>query len=101
MSVREQVDVGYVVYIDAIRDRRVVAVDEGRGLALIVVVFDHSARLRSVALKGRGEVELPIRHQSPNSVIIAELFKIRGGEIVHIEAVVEFLPYGARTGWEG
>ena len=35
-----------------------------------------------------------------NSVLIAELFKVRRGLIEHIEAVLEFVPYGMRTGWE-
>jgi len=101
MGVREQVDSGYFSYIDAVRDRRVVAVDVTRGLVLMIVVFDHSARRRSVEVKGVGEVELPPYHQVPNSVLIAELFKVQAGLIVHIEAVLEFVPYGMRTGWEG
>jgi hypothetical protein len=100
LGVREQVDTGYFSYIDAVRDRRIVAVDDARGLVLMIVVFDHSARRRSVAVRGVGEVELPAYHQVPNSVLIAELFKVRGGLIEHIEAVLEFVPYGMRTGWE-
>lgn len=101
MGIREQVDSGYFSYIDAVRDRRVVAVDLTRGLVLMIVVFDHSARRRSVEVKGVGEVELPPYHQVPNSVLIAELFKVRAGLIEHVEAVLEFVPYGMRTGWEG
>jgi hypothetical protein len=101
MGVREQVDTGYFSYIDAVRDRRVVGVDTARGLVLMIVVFDHSARRRTVQVKGVGEVELPPYHQAPNSVLIAELFKVRGGQIEHVEAVLEFVPYGMRTGWEG
>ena len=63
-------------------------------------VFDHPARSRTVEMRGVGEVELPPYHQVPNSVLIAELFKVRSGDIVHIEAVLEFAPYGMRTGWE-
>ncbi len=100
LGVREQVSSGYFAYMDAVRDRRVVAVDESRGLVLLVVVFDHSARMRSVQVRGAGEVELPPYHQVPNSVLIAELFKVRSGLITHIEAVLEFVPYGARTGWD-
>ena len=101
MGVREQVDSGYFSYIDAVRDRRVVAVDVTRGLMLMIVVFDHSARRRTVEVQGIGEVELPPYHQTPNSVLIAELFKVRAGLIVHVEAVLEFVPYAMRTGWEG
>jgi hypothetical protein len=100
MGVREQVDTGYFSYIDAVRSRRVVAVDETRGLVVMMVVFDHSARRRTVEVRGVGEVELPPYHQVPNSVLIAELFKVRAGLIEHIEAVLEFVPYGMRTGWE-
>lgn len=101
MGVREQIDSGYFSYIDAVRDRRVVAVDLARGLVMMIVVFDHSARRRTVEVKGVGEVELPPYHQTPNSVLIAELFKVRAGLIEHVEAVLEFVPYGMRTGWEG
>ena len=100
LGVREQVDTGYFSYIDAVRDRRIVAVDVARGLVLMMVVFDHSARRRTVEMRGVGEVELPAYHQVPNSVLIAELFKVRRGLIEHIEAVLEFVPYGMRTGWE-
>jgi hypothetical protein len=99
MGVREQVNSGYFSYIDAVRDRRVVAVDAARGLVLMIVVFDHSARRRSVEVEGVGEVELPAYHQVPNSVLIAELFKVRAGLIEHIEAVLELVPYGMPTGW--
>jgi len=51
-------------------------------------------------VRGVGEVELPTYHQTPNSVLIGELFKVRGGRIEHIEAVLEFVPYGMRSGWE-
>jgi hypothetical protein len=100
LGAREQIDSGYFAYLDAVRDRRVVAVDEARGLVVVVVVFDHSARRRRVQVKGIGEVEVAEYHQRPNSVLIGELFKVRAGEIVHIEAVLELLPYGVRTGWE-
>ena len=99
MSVREQVRSGYVAYIDAVRDRRVVGVDESRGLVAMVVVFDHPARMHSVAVSGIGEVALPEYHRSPNSMLIAELFKIRAGRIEHIEAVLESIPFKAPTGW--
>jgi hypothetical protein len=99
MGVREGASSGYFSYMDDVRDRRVVAVDEERGLVMVVVVFDHSARVRSVQVKDVGELELPPYHQVPNSVLIAEVFKVRAGLIEHIEAVLEFVPYGARTGW--
>ena len=100
LGVREQLDSGFFRFIEEIRDRRVVAVDESRGLVALVVVFDHPAKLQSVYVQGLGEVEVGPVHRSPNSMLIAELFKVRGGRIVHVEAVLEGLPYGGRTGWE-
>ncbi len=79
LGIREQIDTGYFRYIAAVRDRRIVAVDEARGLVLMIVVFDHPARKRTVEMRGVGEVELPPYHQVPNSVLIAELFKVRSG----------------------
>jgi hypothetical protein len=99
MGVREQIGSGYFGYMDDIRDRRVIAVDESRGLVMLVVVFDNSARKLTVDVKGIGEVEVAKYHQRPNSVLVAEAFKVRSGQIEHIEAVLEFVPYGARTGW--
>jgi hypothetical protein len=101
LGVRAQIDTGYFSYIAAVRSRRIVAVDEARGLVLMMVVFDHPARSRTVEMRGVGEVELPPYHQVPNSVLIAELFKVRAGVIEHIEAVLEFAPYRMPTGWEG
>jgi hypothetical protein len=100
LGVREQVDTNYFSYIAAVRSRRVVAVDEARGLVVMVVVFDHPARSRTVEMHGVGTVELPPYHRVPNSVLIGELFKVRNGLIEHIDAVLEFAPYGVRTGWE-
>jgi hypothetical protein len=32
--------------------------------------------------------------------MIAEVFKVEDRRITQIEAVLEFLPYGIRSGWE-
>ena len=64
-----QVQTRYFSYIEAVRDRRIVAVDTARGLMLMVAVIDHPARKRTVDMKGVGEVELPEYHQVPNSVL--------------------------------
>ena len=87
-------------HIDDVRDRRLAAVDEARGLVILIVVFDHSATKKTVHVKGIGELEVAAYHQEPNSVLIAELFKVRSGGIAHIEAILEFAPYSTRTGWE-
>ena len=35
-----------------------------------------------------------------SSMQMAEMFKIRGGQIHEVEAIGFALPYGARSGWE-
>jgi hypothetical protein len=100
MAMQQQISSGYFAYIDTVRDRRVAAVDESRGLVILIVVFDHTAGMKTVQVKGIGEVEVASYHQRPNSVLIAELFKVRSGRIAHVEAILEFTPFGTRTGWE-
>jgi hypothetical protein len=41
----------------------------------------------------------PARFAAPNSYFIWELFKVSGGLIRHIEAIMAMFPYGMRPGW--
>jgi len=100
MPVAAQIDTGYYAYIEAIRDRRYPVIDEEHGLIMGVVAFDHPATMRSVHVKGKGEVVLPAFTQRPTTALIAELFQVRGGKIAGIEAVLDFFPYGMATGWQ-
>jgi hypothetical protein len=100
MPVAAQIGTGYYAYIEAIRDRRVALIDEERGLVLMVVCFDHPGNVKSVEVKGQGTIELPPFTQKPSTALIVELFQVRGDKITGIEAVLDFFPYGMRTGWE-
>ena len=100
MPVAAQIGTGYYAYIEAIRDRRVPLVDAERGLVLMVVCFDHPGNVKSVTVKGQGAIELPAFTQKPSTALIAEIFLVRDGKIAGIEAVLDFFPYGMRTGWE-
>jgi hypothetical protein len=42
---------------------------------------------------------VPPRFAAPNSYFIWELFKVSGGVIRHIEAIMAMFPYGLRPGW--
>jgi hypothetical protein len=99
MKVADQIGTGYYAYIEAIRDRRYPLVDRERGLVLGIVCFDHPATMKSVAVKGHGIVPLPAFTQKPSTALIAELFQVRGGKITGIEAVLDFFPYGMKSGW--
>lgn len=92
-SVTDQIASGSFQYIEAIRDRTPLAIDERRGLVLMRVFFDHPGQLRG------SRFHSPI--VTPNSMLIWELFRVDGGQIRHIEAIHAIFPYGMRAGWTG
>lgn len=91
LGVAEQVSAGKFHDIEGTRERRVVAVDEERGLVFAIFFFDHAG-----PLVARGGVS---RFPEPNSMLVAEVFKVRRGTIERIEAFLGVFPYGMRSGW--
>ena len=100
LHVKAGLSSGFYSYIQEIRDRRYPVVDVERGIVLSIVVFEHPGTVKSVVVEGFGELQLAPFTQKPRSAVIAEAFKIHGGQIRQIEAVLEFLPYGTKTGWQ-
>lgn len=92
LGVAEQVRLGYTGHIEAARSRRFPLVDEERGLVLCHFFFDHAGNVETVG--GR----VPFGY--PNSMMVAEVFKVCGGRIETIEALLDVFPYGMRSGWE-
>jgi hypothetical protein len=97
-SCREQFESGLLHFVNRIRDRRYVAVDEERGLVFSFVFFDHSAgQTRNfMTPDGRRVTAGPAQ---PWTWYIAELFKVENGQMSQIEAVLERVPYGMNSGW--
>jgi hypothetical protein len=91
LTVAAQIRRGDFVYIEAIRDRIVAAIDEDRGMVLVRCVFDHPGRVQAAAHRSP--------FPTPNSMMVFECFKIVGGLIRHVEAVGTKLPYGMAPGW--
>lgn len=91
MSIRDQVRLIGFPAIERIRDRRFPVIDAERGLVLELVLFDHPGPARGSAAAAR--------FAAPNSYMIWELFKVSGGLIRHIEAIMAMFPYGMRSGW--
>ena len=91
MSVRDQVRLLGFPQIERIRDRRYPVIDTDRGLVLGLVCFDHPGPARAGPVSPR--------FAAPNSYFIWELFKVSGGVIRHIEAIMAMFPYGMRPGW--
>jgi hypothetical protein len=92
LNIRDQLNAKYFAYIGRIRDRRFPIVDEQRGVVLCHAMFDHPGNLEI-----SGGV-VPFGY--PCSALVFEAFKIEGGLISHVEALVTLFPYGMRTGWD-
>jgi hypothetical protein len=97
-SCREQFESGLIHFVWRIRDRRYVAVDRERGLVFAFAFFDHAlGRDRTFrAPDGRTVTGGP---PDPWTWQIAEIFRIEGGRIRQIEAVLLRAPYGMNSGW--
>ena len=62
-------------------------------------MFDIPETVKTAELPGHGVIELPARVQNPRSALVAELFKIRNGQIHYIEALLTGVPLGPESGW--
>jgi hypothetical protein len=82
-----------------IRDRRFMLIDEERGLVFGVVFFDHAGRLKTVTLTDGTTFQVPPVYRKPTTLMVAELFKIKDGKILRIDAVEGWVTYGAKPGW--
>jgi hypothetical protein len=95
---REAFGLGYYHEDTRIRSRRILAVDEERGLVYAGVCFDHDATVRSYTLRNGHAVT--VRNTAPWTWLIHEIFQVNGaGEISQVEAVLLSVPYGMRPGW--
>lgn len=97
-SCLEQFESGLLYFVNRIRDRRFVAVDEERGLVFAFAFFDHSGGefRHSVTPDGRQVTGGPAQ---PWTWYIAELFEVRDGKLGQIEAFLQQVPYGMNAGW--
>lgn len=97
-SCLEQFESGLLFFVNRIRDRRFVAVDQERGLVYAFGFFDHSGgeHRRGVTPSGREVIAGPVQ---PWTWEIAEIFKLENGLITKIEAILERSPYGMNSGW--
>ena len=97
-SCMEQFKSGLLHFVSRIRDRRYVAVDEERGIVFAFGFFDHEGGdTRHFATPdGRQVVSGPVQ---PWTWELAELFKVQGGQIHRIQAILQRSPYGMNSGW--
>jgi hypothetical protein len=97
-SCMEQFKSGLLHFVHRIRDRRFVAVDEERGIVFAFGFFDHTGgTTRTFQVPdGRTVTAGPVQ---PWTWQIAELFKVEGGKLHEIEAILQRSPYGMNSGW--
>jgi hypothetical protein len=99
MSCRTQLERKVFSYITRIRDRRYLIVDEAKGFVFAIVMFDVPGTEESFAGFPVPLESLPERMWVPRSLLLGELFKIDGGEIHEIEALMVNVPFGVTPGW--
>ncbi|HWK42776.1 MAG TPA: hypothetical protein VNR60_12710 [Croceibacterium sp.] len=97
-SCREQFESGLLHFVNRVRDRRIVAIDQERGLVFALGFFDHSAGdTRTFTIPdGRTVTAGPT---TPFTWSIVEIFKITGGLIHEIQALELERPYAMTSGW--
>ncbi len=95
---REQFESGLLHFVTRVRDRRVVAIDQDRGLVYAFGYFDHAAGDTRTfkAPDGRTVTGGPT---TPFTWSIAEVFKVKNGLIYEIQALELERPYGMISGW--
>jgi hypothetical protein len=100
LGCRDQTSSGNLSYITRIRPRRLLIVDEEKGLVFGFPMFVHRGNVRSVKIVGVPGVDSLPKEFGPINLQAGEIFKIRGGKIHEIEANGFLLPYGSKGGWE-
>jgi len=97
-SCSEAFHLGYYREDTRLRNRRVLAIDEERGLVYTGVFLDHDATIRSYKLKDGRTVM--VRNTAPWTWMAHEVFQVNGaGQLSQVEAVLLSVPYGMRPGW--
>jgi hypothetical protein len=100
LNCKQQFATGFSEFITGLRDRRWI-VDDETGVAMSVLFFDHAGTVKKVALKDGTTMEVPYPFNRPYSFELFEAFKIDGGQIHEVEAILTSVPYGMSSGWKG
>jgi hypothetical protein len=99
-SCKDQFQSGLLHFVTRIRDRRYPIVDRERGIVFALGFFDHSAGDTRNFETPTGE-KVTAGPTTPFTWEIAEIFKVYGGQLHQIEAVLTQAPYGMGSGWSG
>jgi hypothetical protein len=100
LGCRANINTHVLSYITKIEPRRLIVIDEEKGLVFGFPMFVHRGAVRSVKIVGVPGVDSMSLGGGASTLQAAEIFAIRNGQIHEIEAMGYFLPYGSKTGWE-
>ena len=98
MGCEAQLRTGLLIFVTRCRDRRYL-VDEEKQMVFAVTFFDHAGNVRDFKLVDGTERKMGPPFDRPYTFLIFELFKIKGGEIRQIEAVLDTVPYYMPSPW--
>lgn len=97
-SCKDQFRSGLLHFVTWIHDRRYPVVDEERGVVFALGFFDHSAGATRTFQTPAGQT-VTAGPTTPFTWEIAEVFKVRGGQLHEIEAALTQGIYGMCSGW--
>jgi hypothetical protein len=98
MGCIEQFKSGYFRYVTRIRDRRFLVVDERKGLIFASAFFDHNGAMKKETLSDGREVTP--QFTIPWTWLIGELFRVKDGKLIQVEALVLKVPYNTVSFWK-
>ncbi|MEJ1963707.1 MAG: hypothetical protein WDO56_19965 [Gammaproteobacteria bacterium] len=99
MKCAESFALGYYREDTRMRNRRMLVIDEERGLVYAGCFFDHDATVRKYQVKD-GTTKT-VTNTGPWTWGTHEIFQINAeGKIGQVEAVLLSVPYGMRPGWD-
>jgi hypothetical protein len=88
---------GVMPPVGRVRDRRIVAIDEERGLVVATSFDDHPLHATAYTTADAKEHQTPVRY--PSSRERLEILAIRKGRIARIESLSVFQPYRMPAAW--
>ncbi len=100
MKCGEQMNTGVWEYITDITDRRILAIDEEKGLAFAFSIFRHDGEPKVIKITGVPGVTERSNDYGAFDLPAAHVFKIRKGRIYEIEAIGFMAEHGITNGWE-
>jgi hypothetical protein len=98
LGCKAQFELGWMRFVDRIRERRFLVVDPEYGTVFTMVFFDHSGTIHDFEM-ANGDRIVGTGLQEPYTWELGEAFRIEKGKIRLIEAAMTRAPYGMGSNW--